>query len=125
MKLDKILSELKIPVTGKTLAGKKLMMRGISVIYLDEGLPPDVHGIPSDLEAYGRGGFSKGQLWMDGGSSGSASGHPNYIQDGFYWGADYNKKILYVRGRAGTNADLLNSNLELIINTLFPKLPKN
>ena len=125
MKFEKALDERKIPVTGKTLAGKKLLMRGITIIYLEEGLPPDVHGIPKDLEAYGRGGFAKGQLWLDGGAAGSASGHPNYIENGFYWGADYDKKVLYIRGRAGTNTDMLDANLEMIINNLFPKLPKN
>lgn len=125
MKFISILNERKIPVTGKTLAGKKLLIRGIQVIYLDEGQPPDVHGIPRDLEAYGRGGFTNGKLWLDGGSMGSSSGHPNFIQNGFYWGADYDKKILYIRGRAGTNEQLLDTNLELIINNLFPKLPKN
>lgn len=125
MKFKKALDESRILVTGKTLAGKKLLMRGIEVIVLDEGQPPDVHGIPKDLDAYGRGGFAKGRLWLDGGASGSASGHPNYVENGFYWGADYNKKILYIRGRAGTSANILEANLEMIINNLFSKLPKN
>lgn len=138
MKFDKIIKEYKIQLTSNTTLAKRLRdYRGINFIILGETEPPDVHGIPSELEAYGRGGIMKnGQIWLDGGANGSSNGHPTFIKEGFYWGADYdaiwigsdNKKrkgIIYIRGRAGTNEDLLKERLEEILALIFKKLPRN
>ena len=134
MKFVKLLKEKQIPITGATQAGKKFVQyRGIHGIILDENEPPDVHGIPKELEAYGRGGFYKdGSIFIDGGPQGSKQGHPSTIENGFYWGADYdapwgkNKGVFYLRGRAGTdlnsvlNPQLLNQIMELV----FKRLPR-
>ena len=97
MKFAKILQEKQISVTNSTSQGKKLLMyRGIRVIYLDEGdKPPDVSGIPKDMDAYGRGEFDKnGKIYVDGGGTGSSQGHPPWTVNGFYWSANYQKHIL-------------------------------
>ena len=107
--------QFKINPNSSSRQSKKLLMRGITVVMLDEGLPPDVHGIPPEDDAYGRGGFINGQLWVDGGPQGSANGHPSTIRNGFYWAADQDKRILWIRGRAGTDSSILESNLLAII----------
>ena len=128
MKFNKIMKELSertIPVSGATRQGKKLLMRGISIILLDEGEPQDVHGIPQGLEAYGRGWADKsGTITVDGGAQGSAQGHPSWAVNGFYYGSDYDKKVLYLRGRASTAAEFLEDNLLTIIDLIFPRLPR-
>jgi len=128
MKFEKVLLEKRIPVTGSTIQGKKLMMyRGIKVIMIDEGEPQDVHGIPSNMDAYGRGWFDKnGIISVDGGPSGSMQGHPAWAVNGFYWSADYSRAALWIRGRAGTNEETLSTaqNLLKIIDLVFPRLPK-
>ena len=137
MRLEKLLKELAVPVTGATMVGKKLQQyRGINVILLDEGEPPDVHGIPADLQAYGRGWVDKTSkaLMIDGGPGGSRSGHPSTAENGFYWGADYDKQwnfqgkpltgVIYVRGRAGTPTNFLQQNLAKILDMVFKKLPR-
>jgi hypothetical protein len=130
----KVLNEKKIPISGTTLVGKKFVKyRGINGIVLDENEPPDVHGIPKDLEAYGRGGFYKdGGIFIDGGGTGSAVGHPSEIENGFYWGVDKEaewngkKGLFYLRGRAGTklteilDAKLLSKIMELV----FKRIPR-
>jgi len=142
-----ILQELRVPITSNSKIATKLRdYRGINLIVLGEKEPPDVHGIPSNLEAYGRGGFFTDQsgaktLWIDGGPSGSSQGHPQKANDkqfveGFYWGADYDiswkdnsdtqrKGIIYIRGRAGTNEEYLQQNIQLILENIFKKLPMN
>lgn len=129
------LNERRFPVTGNTKTGKKLLnYRGIRIIIVGESPPPDVHGIPKGLEAYGRGGEIDGNLWIDGGSQGSTTGHPNSIKNGFYWGADYDaiesvgkekkKGAIYLRGRAGTSDSFLENNLIKILDMIFKKLPR-
>lgn len=137
MQLKRLLKELAVPVAGSTNIGKKLRQyRGINVILLDEGEPPDVHGIPKEMEAYGRGWMDKNSksIQIDGGPSGSRSGHPSTAENGFYWGADYNKQwnfqgkpltgVIYVRGRAGTPTDFLHNNLTTILDLVFKRLPR-
>lgn len=138
MKFKNIINELRVPIVSSSpLATKLREYRGINLLILDEGEPPDVHGIPKELEAYGRGGFTKdGRLWIDGGPQGSATGHPNFIENGFYWGADYDvswksldgmvrRGIVYIRGRAGTETKVLEKRLNEILEQVFRKLPKN
>jgi hypothetical protein len=103
---------------------------------LDEREPPDVHGIPKELEAYGRGWKDKrsGRIEVDGGGTGSSQGHPNTAEEGFYWGADYDKVwqfegeqktgVIYVRGRAGTSVQFLESNIVAILELIFKRLPR-
>ena len=134
MKFDKVLQERRIPITGSTRTGKKFVnYRGIHGIVLDENEPPDVHGIPKELEAYGRGGFyPTGKIFIDGGPNGSSQGHPNNIENGFYWGADYDaqwgkhKGVFYLRGRAGTdlNSILTPELLTQIMELVFKRLPR-
>lgn len=137
MKFNKVVQEDKIQIKSQTPLAKRLRdYRGVNFIFLGEAEPPDVHGIPKELEAYGRGGFVKnGQIWLDGGPMGSATGHPNFISDGFYWGADYDAKwtgsdgvdrtgIIYIRGRAGTNEDLIEERINEILGLIFKKLPR-
>lgn len=134
MKWNNVLKEKKIPITGATRTGKKYVQyRGIHGIILDEHEPPDVHGIPKELEAYGRGGFySNGSIFIDGGPQGSRQGHPSNIENGFYWGVDYDAKwgnhtgVFYLRGRAGTNLEeVLDTNLlTQILELIFKRLPK-
>ena len=136
MKFTDILKEKRIPITGATRTGKKYnMYRGITYLILDEKEPPDVHGIPPKLEAYGRGWLEKNQVRIDGGATGSAQGHPPTAQQGFYWGADYDaqwkgqdgkirKGVMYVRGRAGTDTAWLEKNIVAILELIFNKLPR-
>jgi len=116
--------QFNINPTTTVRQSKKLLIKGITVVMVDEGAPPDVHGIPPNDDAYGRGGFINGQLWVDGGPSGSAQGHKNLTKEGFYWAAEQSKKILWIRGRAGTNSSVLESNLLNIIDAVFPRIPK-
>ena len=99
------LCERELPTTLNHPAMKLLNQKGYSLVVLppksDRELP-DVHGIPPDCIAYGRGGVLGGQLWMEGGQQGSASGHKDGTKNGFYWGAKEDGKI-YVRGRAGVS----------------------
>lgn len=128
MNFEQALNERKIPVTGNTKQGKKLLMyRGIQILVLDEGEPEDVMGIPSDMEAYGRGWEDKnGQITVDGGPQGSRQGHPSWAINGFYWGADYQKRALYIRGRASTDPKWLESSSTLlqVLDLIFPRLPR-
>lgn len=136
MELHNLLFELRIPITGKTKAGKKLRMyRGINFLVLDEQEPPDVHGIPKEMEAYGRGWLEDDQIMLDGGPQGSNQGHPKTAKQGFYWAADYDKLwkdvdgnikkgVLYIRGRAGTSKDWLERNVIKIIQLIFERLPR-
>ena len=68
---------------------------------------PDVHGIPPGFNEYGRGGVIRGELWMEGGTHGSCSGHKDGTENGFYWGGKIKEGAgyIYVRGRAGVNED--------------------
>ena len=55
------------------------MYRGIHGVILDENEPPDVHGIPKDLEAYGRGGwYTDGSLFYRWRTSRISSGSSPY-----------------------------------------------
>lgn len=147
MIFNNILQEIRVPITSNSKIATKLReYRGINLLVLGEGEPPDVHGIPPNLEAYGRGGFfvdpsGSRTLWIDGGPQGSRQGHPTktgdkQFVDGFYWGADYDiawksndgiqrKGIMYIRGRAGTNEEYLQKNVQLILEYIFKKLPPN
>jgi len=131
------LIERTVPIISDTPLAKKLRQyRGINFLVLDEGEPPDVHGIPKELEAYGRGWLDKNSksIQLDGGSSGSSQGHPSSAENGFYWGADYdaewsfqNKKktgVVYVRGRAGTPTAFLEKNINAILEMIFKRLPR-
>ena len=137
MKFKQVLKEKRIPIIGSTNTGKKYnLYRGLTYLILGESEPPDVHGIPSKMEAYGRGGFEKsGGIFIDGGSQGSRQGHPNTIENGFYWAADYDavwkgqdgkkrKGIMYVRGRAGTDVNVIEKSIVPILELIFKRLPK-
>jgi hypothetical protein len=138
MKFEKVLKEKRIPITGSTTTGKKYnMYRGLTYLILDEAEPPDVHGIPPKLEAYGRGWMDKNtnSIQVDGGATGSAQGHPSSAVNGFYWGADYEAQwkgqdgktrtgIMYVRGRAGTDTAWLEKNIVSILELIFKRLPR-
>lgn len=137
MKFKSALNEKTIPVASDKLIAKQLRQyRGINYIILDEGKPPDVHGIPKELEAYGRGWRDKktGGLEIDGGAQGSSQGHPPTAEEGFYWGADYDKVwtfqgkqrkgVIYVRGRAGTSAAFLEKTIIQILELIFKRLPR-
>jgi len=137
MKLADVLNEKTIPITSdKPIAKKLRQYRGVNYIILDEGEPPDVHGIPKELEAYGRGWVDKNSksFQIDGGPQGSAQGHPPTAENGFYWGADYDKEwifqnekkkgVIYVRGRAGTSTEFLEKNIVTILELIFKRLPR-
>ena len=135
MKLNDVLFEKTVPVISDKIIAKKLRQyRGINFLILDEGEPPDVHGIPSDLEAYGRGWQQDNQIILDGGPNGSRTGHPAGSQNGFYWGADYEKiweyrneqkkGVIYIRGRAGTPTGFLEKNINTILEQIFKRLPR-
>jgi len=137
MNLKQFLTELALTLTAKTPIGKKLKQyRGVNYIVLGENEPPDVHGIPKQLEAYGRGWLNPdGRIEVDGGSHGSAQGHPNRASQGFYWGADYDKAwrspdgkmlkgVIYVRGRAGTDENWIKRSIYTILNLIFNRLPR-
>lgn len=137
MKFKQVLKEKRIPITGSTTTGKKYnMYRGLTYLVLGENEPPDVHGIPPKMEAYGRGGFTKeGKIFIDGGPQGSRQGHPNTINNGFYWAADYDQTwtgqdgkkrrgVMYVRGRAGTDDSVLEKNIIQILEVIFKRLPR-
>lgn len=136
--IEEILQERKIPITSNTPLAKRLReYRGINYIIMDEVAPPDVHGIPKGLEAYGRGWLDKNSktIQIDGGPQGSAQGHPSSAEQGFYWGADYDKVIedggekkkgvIYIRGRAGTSTQFLEKNVQEILGLIFKRLPRN
>jgi len=137
MKLYQALNEKTVPIASeKPLAKKLRQYRGINFLVLDEGEPPDVHGIPKELEAYGRGWVDKNtkSIQIDGGPQGSAQGHPSSAEQGFYWGADYDKEwvfqgqkkkgVVYVRGRAGTPTSFLENNVNTILEMIFKRLPR-
>lgn len=136
MNFSQALSEKILPITGKTRLGKKYRMyRGITYLVLGEEEPPDVHGIPKDMEAYGRGWFSNDQIFVDGGPGGSSQGHPSDAKDAFYWAADYDKVwtsrdgekrkgAVYIRGRAGTSTHKLEKNVLYILDKIYRRLPK-
>ena len=139
-RLDEFLNSLQektVPIVSEKPIAKKLRnYRGINYLLLDEGEPPDVHGIPKELEAYGRGWVDKNSksIQIDGGPQGSSTGHPTTAENGFYWGADYDKVwtfqgeqkkgVVYIRGRAGTPTQFLERNAESILNMIFKRLPK-
>lgn len=137
MKLQDLL-EKTVPITSdKPIAKKLRQYRNVNFILLDEGEPPDVHGIPKELEAYGRGWVDKetNAIELDGGQSGSSQGHPSTAKYGFYWGADLQKVwsfqgskkngVIYIRGRAGTPTEFLEKNLIAILELIFKRLPRN
>ena len=135
----KILNEKRYPITGKTPIGQKLnKYRGITYLIIDEGgQPPDVHGLPKDFEAYGRGWETpEGTIELDGGPAGSSQGHPTTARNGFYWGVDQNavwtnpsgekeRGIAYIRGRAGTPESWLDSNKMAILSMMFKRIPRS
>jgi len=137
MKFINVIKEKRIPITGSTKIGKKYnLYRGLTYLILGEHEPPDVHGLPPKMEAYGRGGFyPNDQIFIDGGPSGSAQGHPKEIEDGFYWAADYDqvwtgqdgqkrKGVMYIRGRAGTDEKRIEQNAVDILDLIFKRLPR-
>ena len=138
MKFKKVINEKSVPIVSNSPLAKRLRdYRGVNVLVLGETEPPDVHGLPPDMEAYGRGWFDQNyKPYIDGGPAGSSQGHPNYAKDGFYWGADYDaiwtgsdkvkrKGIIYIRGRAGTNEDVIEDYIEEILTLIFKRLPRN
>jgi len=135
MNVKDVMNEMALPVTGKTKTGKKLLnYRGIQVIILGESAPPDVHGIPKEYEAYGRGWLSTRGIQIDGGPNGSKQGHPASAKQGFYWGADYDavktigqekkKGVMWLRGRAGTDESWIRKNVTPILELIFKRLPR-
>lgn len=137
MNLLNALNEKTIPVVSDNPIAKKLRQyRGINFIVLDEGEPPDVHGIPKELESYGRGWVDKitNSIEVDGGPAGSGQGHPATAVNAFYWGADYDREwefqgkkqqgVMFIRGRAGTQIQFLEKNIYSILNLIFKRLPK-
>lgn len=136
MEWSQILNEKRIPITGNTRTGKKYRMyRGVTYLVLGEDEPPDVHGIPKEMEAYGRGWVENGTIHIDGGPSGSRQGHPSTAKNGFYWAVDYDKiwtdkngekrkGVAYIRGRAGTDNSFLEKNIIQILELMFKRLPK-
>ena len=136
MKFEDILKEKKILITGATKTGKRYKLyKGINYIVLDENEPLDVHGIPSKLEAYGRGWLGSRGIEIDGGPNGSSQGHPSWAKEDFYWGIDKDafwtgldnikrKGVFYIRGRAGTSFNWLEKNIIPIMNLVFNKIPK-
>ena len=98
-------NEKTIPLTGASQSKlvRKLRRLGVKELDIEEGLPPDVHGMPDGFIAYGRGGInSQNQIEILGGWNGSSQGHPAYLHDGFYWGISEDGD-LYLRGRAGVD----------------------
>lgn len=137
MKINDVLNEKVVPiVSDKPIAKKLRNYRGINFLVLDEREPPDVHGIPKELEAYGRGWYDNKEnaIQIDGGPGGSSQGHPTTAENGFYWGADYDKAwehqgeqkkgVIYVRGRAGTDTKFLEKNIFQIMEMIFKRLPR-
>jgi len=132
MKFEQALNEDQIRVNptpqanGVTTPFQKIWARGVKLIKIDEGNVPDVHGLPPGYDHYGRGGFEKtsGKIWMDGGPQGSATGHPNYIENGFYWGIKYPENTLYLAGRVRgeDNTARLAKNLGSIIVAICSKI---
>lgn len=136
--IDKLINEKRYPISGKTPIGMKFnKYRGITYLIIDEGQPPDVHGLPKDFEAYGRGWETpEGNIEIDGGPAGSSQGHPTTAKNGFYWGVDQDaawknpqtgeteKGIAYIRGRAGTPEKWLDANKMTILNMMFRRIPK-
>lgn len=139
-RLDEFLQSLQektvAVVSDKPLAKKLRNYRGINFIVLDESEPPDVHGIPKELEAYGRGWVDRksNSIQIDGGPAGSSQGHPTTAENGFYWGADYDKMweyqgdqkkgVIFIRGRAGTPIQFLERNVNAILEMIFKRLPR-
>lgn len=133
MKFNDIVKEDKIPILGTTKMGKMFRMyRGLHLLVLNENEPPDVHGIPKEMEAYGRGWVQDGRIYIDGGPQGSRQGHPPTAKEGFYWAIDYDKYfvdsegkkrqgIVYVRGRAGTSEDFLEKNIFDIMKKIYKR----
>jgi len=139
MKFKRALGEERFAITDKTKTGKKYnLYKGITYLVLDEKEPPDVHGIPPEMEAYGRGGFmADGSIFVDGGPSGSSTGHPSNpgFNNGFYWAVDQDavwtgqdgekrKGVIYIKGRVGTDYNLLKKNALNIMELLFKKIPR-
>ena len=137
MKLNEVLNEKTVPIISDTPIAKKLRQyKKINFLVLDENEPPDVHGIPKELEAYGRGWVDKNtkSIQIDGGATGSTSGHPPTAEEGFYWGADYDKiwtfqgdqkkGVVYIRGRAGTSTQFLERNINAILEMILKRLPR-
>lgn len=138
MKFKQVLIEKRIQIKGTTRTGKKYnLYKGLTYLILGENEPPDVHGIPPKMEAYGRGGFQPdGEIFIDGGPGGSSQGHPKSITNGFYWAADYDaiwkgqdgktrKGVMYIRGRVGNENKLIEKNIVAILELIFKRLPKN
>jgi hypothetical protein len=108
MKFEKALNEAQIKVnptsngTGVLTVMQRLWAKGIKIVYIDEGIMPDVQKeVPPGYDLYGRGGFFKdnGGIYIQGGAAGSKDGHPSSVRDGFYWGVKYRENALYIVGR--------------------------
>jgi hypothetical protein len=114
-----------------------LFNKGIFCVLVNEWQYPDVQGMPSGYDAYGRGGWDKrnNSLWLDGGSSGSSSGHPAFIYDNFYWAVNYQKKfsyegnsypgVVYISGKNIHSEDHVKKDVVLILKGIYGKLPAN
>ncbi len=126
MKFERALNEAQIKInptpngTGVPTVMQRLWMKGIKIVYIDEGSMPDVQKeVPPGYDLYGRGGFFKqdGGIYIQGGAAGSKDGHPEYIRDGFYWGVKYRENALYIVGRmrGEDNTKLIQKNLGSIV----------
>jgi hypothetical protein len=134
---------------GATLnnALKRLNVRGYDIIYFGdeaENNPPDVQKMPDDQQlkdfdleffAYGRWGVGEipgqgEQFFIDGGTSPSRTGHPNWIKrGGYYAGAirrwdDDADGVIFVRGRGNTTEDDMKHYISRIIDEVSKKCPK-
>jgi hypothetical protein len=109
---------------------KRLAIKGYKLVILGNDADrelPDVHGIPPGYDTYGRGGVDRdGSLFMEGGTQGSASGHPSTLRFGFYWGTKeiQGNGIIFVRGRAGVSEEDIRRVEAPIIDWISKKVPR-
>jgi len=114
----------------------RLLSKNVVMIVTDpdtKGNPVDVMpGPPPGFIAYGRGGVLKGQLWVDGGTSGSPDGHKSGTTMGFYWGVTKEdrkrgQRVLFLRGRNGATPEqyeiFFRNNMDVILKGIFSRIP--
>jgi hypothetical protein len=114
-----------------------LYNKGVFCVLVNEWQYPDVQGMPSGYDAYGRGGWDKrnGSLWLDGGVGGSSSGHPAFVHDNFYWAVSYSKTfsfqgkqfpgVVYVSGKNIQSEDRVKREVVPILKGVYGRLPAN
>jgi len=114
-----------------------LYNKGVFCVLVNEWQYPDVQGIPSGYDAYGRGGWDKrsNSLWLDGGMNGSSSGHPAFVYDNFYWAVNYQKQftfqgksypgVIYISGKNIESEAHVQKEVVSILKGIYGKLPAN